>query len=468
MITRIAISQILFFSTLLTACGEDGVIVVGDGSPVNADVETLSEQALDGVAGLPDFRMMTSGLDSISEIDLFEPERELGAGAGIRSAVDWSDERVLLLTGDSLLVWDGTLRPSPMAEIITAPDIIAMAVREDELWFTRESGLSVWRDGWLNDLAIDGQTAQGALAAGALEDGTEVVWVATDSGVLAFTGSAGAWTAVVNHPLPAAPEALAVDGNDALFAVAGGDVHRRTRDGFWTLIEFPGTAVQVAGSRASQRVWVATDSGVYSGVGDSFKAVSGPVASSTHWHVDDVGRLVTLDGTSLTRSAIERPLALRGLPTNDQLFATSDLFIAPTASDQVESVSATLGGVALTVEPMDNVWRAVMEPADLEAGSYDLSVEVAYGGASTSAVRNLFVSNPTWENDIEPMFQERCSACHGGTTGTVSLITPEAWEENFDEIVSRVDRNNMPLGLEPLSDVQKGMIRGWGSKGFPR
>lgn len=423
--------------------------------------------AVSGVTGLTDYRLYVSDQDGIAALDLVAPESVLGQGAAVRDSVTWEDGRVLLLTEENLLVWDGTLRPSPMEEVLSGASVSDIDATTGELWVVGDNGLATWQGGILQTVIIDGETARAPLRA-ARVDGREVVWVSVDNAVIALARTGDGITALENRPLSDAPDALAVDALGSLWVAAGGRLHRRDTDGMWSVFELPDPVTGVAGSPASTRVWVATEGSVFTAENDEFTALAGMSSDSADWSVDDAGRLVLRDAQGISRASIGRPVAVRGLPSDNLLFATSELYIAPTMGDDVVSVSATLGGSALSVADLGGgVYSATLEPAQLDAGAYDLAVDVDYGSGLTNAQWNLIITNPTWENDIKPLFQERCSACHGGTTGTAVLDSPEAWETNFANIVDRVERNNMPLGLEPLTDVQKGMIRAWGAKGFP-
>ena len=441
-------------------------IVVGEGTPVNAELEQLVEGPVTGLVGLSDFRLFVSEQSAITELDLIEDSHELGTGPAIKDATDWSEDRVLLLSEENLLVWDGVLRPSPLEEMVPGAGMSAIELMSDRLWMAGDSGLRVWFDGVLSTINLDEQSARAPLLASRIGS-RDVLWVAVDSGLVALVTSVSGY-GILEWQSMEPPVGLAVDADGVVWAASGGNLHRRDTQGEWLVYSFPKPVTGVVGSSNSRRVWINTEEAVHSVVGEEFFTVSGVPEGSVDWHVDDVGRLVLRSGDSLQRASIERPIALRGLPQGNLLFATTELLIAPTQSEMVSEVSGTLAGTELVVEQRDNYWRTVMEPAQLEAGEFDLEISVDYGGEVTTTTWTMIISNPTWSEDIQPLYRTYCSACHSGETGTAILEAPEAWEKAFDNIVARIDRNNMPLGSEKLSDLQKGTIRAWGAKGFPR
>lgn len=462
MFARSLIFHILVSLPLLAACSGEDSIDVGDGNAINADIEALAGTGVTSGAALSDYRILVSGAEAMTRMDLVEPDLELGETADIRDAVDWSDGRILVLTDQELLVWDGALRPSPMEEVMSGADIADIDVRGDELWIAHSTGLHIWTDGWLSEIAIPDEPLSAPIAAA-----PSMVWASVETGVVAFAAEGDSWTAVERRTTDIAPNAMAVDAAGSVWVAADGRIHRRDSTGEWTVFAFPAPVTHVAGSRTAPRVWVATESGVYSGVDGEFNAVTGVSNTVADWSVDDAGRLVMIDGASLSRASVGRPIAVRGLPTGGQLLATADLWIGPTVMDSVSSVSATLGGTPLQVEDLGHIWRAIMEPEGLTSGDHDLVVDITYGDTTSTLSSGLSISNPTWETDILPIYSTRCSQCHNGATGTATLDNPESWIERFDNIVERVTTNNMPLGLEPLSEELKGTIRAWGAKGFP-
>ena len=74
---------------------------------------------------------------------------------------------------------------------------------------------------------------------------------------------------------------------------------------------------------------------------------------------------------------------------------------------------------------------------------------------------------PTWSDDIEPIYRAHCAFCHGGDSDTV-LEQPSDWEPIIDVILYNVEVGNMPLGGTPLPDGDVVRIEAWADAGFPR
>ena len=225
----------------------------------------------------------------------------------------------------------------------------------------------------------------------------------------------------------------------------------------------------MAANRSASDVWVATESATYLFRNGEFTTVTGVPASAAPWEVDEVGRLLVRGQNSLSRVSVGRPVALLGIPEDGVIFTATEIAIAPTSASNAVDLGASLGDQSLPLESgQTGVWRAVVEPENLAAGSYELEVNVQYADGDDSGRWSVIITSPTWENEILPLFRDRCAICHSGDTGSAELGTPDSWESHFEDLVARVERDNMPLGGPPLSDVDKATIRAWGAKGFPR
>ncbi len=498
-------SRIAGFSIIcivLSACSGDGgssdmaagidVIVVDEGAAVNADIEAVSTGAPTGAFILDDYRVIVSDAGQLSAVDLVEQAaagQSLGPGTAVRGAAHWSEDRLIVLTDDGLWVWDGVLRPSPLADVVDAAELMGLtqvAAVGDELWLGGDDTLALWRDGWLHDLTLDGQPAHAPFATGARVAGRDAVWVSGSGAGIAGAGfyalTADGDDFAVLDGLQGAPTAMAVSADGSLWAAVEGSLyHYRDGDG-WTIFEFPEAVETVVANGVStlttSRVWVRTQSHVFSALvaGSSsggadafgFRRIVGMDGDwGTDWGVDDAGRLIVRRADGVMRAAIDRPVAIRGLPGDGLIFAPIEVVIAPTMSDSVVGVDLALNGEAIATQADAGRYRATVDPAYVAAGSYAFDLAVRYDDVTTSASWELIISDPTWDRDILPLYQDHCAICHAGDTGTAPLDSPAAWQERFDRLLELVDSDSMPLGRTPLTAVQKGVIRAWGAKGFP-
>lgn len=76
---------------------------------------------------------------------------------------------------------------------------------------------------------------------------------------------------------------------------------------------------------------------------------------------------------------------------------------------------------------------------------------------------------PTWEDDIEPLYEASCGLCHSATgSANLKLFEREHWVEEIDKVLTMVSLGSMPLPPIPLLDpVEIQMIEDWELAGFP-
>ena len=506
----IAISALLtvFVATACFGGGGDGdsnddVILVSEGTTVNAYVEEVIAGNLTGAAAVSQYRVVLSQPDTATALDIVAPPQPLSDldGSVVIDAASWSEGRIsdgmMILSDDGLWVWDGffapdggipdeaVIDPSPIGDAIDVSQLREIAARGEELWLATESEISLWHDGWLHSVDIGGAIAAPPFALGPAVAGSTsgTVWVSSADGLVELAGNGENWTAI-DFRAGVIADSIAVTGDGRVWVATDGEVHGRDADGRWSIYRFPAPVRAVAGNPAASAVWVATESdtfvsGVSGGSGDpavgaaSFSAVSGmgdgTLGQPGDWQVDDSGRLLARTESGLQRVSNGRPVALVGLPDDGVIFLETEVFLAPTSGHEVVDLTASLAGDSLTLQATSKpgVWRTIMDPVAIASGTHDLDVAVTYADGDASTRTPVIVANPTWEADIFPIYQNHCSFCHDGATDVPALYDQVAWRSRFADLLDRVERDNMPLGQEPLSAFQKAMIRAWGAKGFP-
>ena len=75
------------------------------------------------------------------------------------------------------------------------------------------------------------------------------------------------------------------------------------------------------------------------------------------------------------------------------------------------------------------------------------------------------VGGATWTDHIEPIYVEKCSACHDGASETV-LEQPEQWSSRIDLLLDKVISGEMPLTGEKLTNSEIALIQAWAAGGF--
>ena len=71
----------------------------------------------------------------------------------------------------------------------------------------------------------------------------------------------------------------------------------------------------------------------------------------------------------------------------------------------------------------------------------------------------------TWEEDVEPIFDEKCAMCHSPNSIASDLSTMEYWMNQSATIVNRV-KTDMPANDPPLDPNLTAIIEAWIDGGF--
>jgi len=182
--------------------------------------------------------------------------------------------------------------------------------------------------------------------------------------------------------------------------------------------------------------------------------------------LDSMGRLLTSSDGGVQRTAAGRYLGWLDLP--ERLDVSTEVTLRPSTAAGVESAQLHIGSTELSLEPGET-WTLELSPSELETGLHELQAVIRWSDG-TEARQSTELEVPqggrvTWDADIEPLFQDHCQACHGGTSETI-LTEPDAWEERIEDIVALVEGGTMPLGEEALSAAQVDRIRAWWAGGF--
>lgn len=427
---------------------------------------------LTGLAALDPFTQLVTSDSELVGVDPFGALDVWGPTPGpLQAAVPWGSG-VLLVAGDALHDWDGVaVRPSVLAET-AGPASVARSWGGD-LWIGAEQGLLRWRNGQLVAVTVGGE-AVGPFAVGGEVRGNEVVWVGQGD-VLHAVGSAGStWVDLEAVKLTGAVDSVAVDANGVVFAAAGGWLHRRDAGVGWQRLDFGQPIWEVHGHPDAPGVWLEAEGGWVFGDAGAWQAVSGLPEPSAQRppKVDGAGRLLVWDGAGAVRGSTTRPLVVVGLEAGEVVGRVTDVTLLPTAPEAVEELRAVLLDGSGSEVPVEEVAPGVVrvDPEGLATGAWTFRAEAVYDGQTSVAEVGVFLGaafEPTWSTDIEPIYRADCAFCHGGDADTV-LEAPEDWEPIIDNIVYNVEVGNMPLGGDPLSDVEVVLIEAWRDAGFPR
>jgi hypothetical protein len=387
-----------------------------------------------------------------SELDLY------GETHGALLAVLDIPEALLIAVGDELWAWDGTLWPSPMQDQLSGPFQQLSAGDDGDIWLLSD-GVYRWRAGDLTSFDVDGVQATGPLATGGLLDRQAVTWIGSGGWAVALDHAGQA----VDSTRFAAVESLAVDAAGHAWLSDGEDLWiRAPRSSAWQPLQLDGVAQVIAGA---DMVWVQTDEGAWAGSAAGLGPVELP--QGTWQGVDDWGRLLVATGDGIERFSPGRWARFLDLP--DVLEGTVVVTLEVSTAEGVDEVSVTVNGAVTSLEGPP--WLLDLTESEGIDGVVTLTASIGWsGGEQASASASVAVdtqgNRPTWEDTIEPLFQDRCSACHG-TGASTELANQEDWVSLIDVILLQVETQEMPQSGAPLSDQEIGWIRDWRESGFP-
>jgi len=451
-------------------------VVILDDPPVEvpADLEVLATSGVEAAAVVDLSSVLVSQGDDLWSIDAVGEASVLQRDTDpVLAAAPWGDAW-LLSTATELQVWDGAvLSPTALHDVVGP--VSRVRSRDDDLWMAAEAGLRLWRDGQVFAVTVDDDEL-GAFALGGDVRGDEVVWAARGDEVHGLGNSGQVWVDLEAVQLAAEVDSVAVDAQRTAWAAAGGWLYRRDVEEGWLRYDLGASVWEVWGHSDAPGVWVEGDGQWWFTDGELWEAPTGlPAPSALNPpQVDAAGRLLLRDEAGgLVRASTTRPLVVVGLEEGAVVARPVDVQLVPTAPDAVQALSAELvdaagTGVSLVVDP--DTSTVTVDPDGLAAGPWTFRATAEYGGRTSVSERSIFLGadfEPTWAADVYPLYEAECAVCHGGDAQTV-LDEPEQWEALIDDILFNVREGNMPLGGDPLSDLDVVTIEAWRDAGFPR
>jgi len=437
---------------------------------VAADLELLQAGAVDTVAPVDLAHVVVSTEGQLVALDALGAPEVLGRDQPpVHAASPWAGSW-LLASAESLAVWDGAvLGPTTLGDVVGP--VARLASDGDDLWIGAEAGLRRWRDGQVVAVTVDGAEV-GPFAVGGDVRGDSVTWVAQGEVVHALGNAGAVWVDLEAAALAGTVDALAVDASRTAWATAGGWLYRRDANDGWLRYDLGVPVWAVHGVPSAAGVWIEAEGMWLFSDGTTWEAPTGLPAPDPMLQprVDAAGRLLVVDDDGLWRASTTRPLVLVGLEQGAVVARSTEVHLVPTAPDEVETLVVSLvdgAGAEVAVPVVEQV--ATVDPEGLEPGPYELVAVADYGERQSEARLSLFLGadfEPTWADDIQPLYEAQCALCHGGAATTV-LEAPEDWAARIDDILFNVRAGNMPLGGDPLSDLDVAVIEAWAAAGYP-
>lgn len=471
----------LALALLTLGCGGRAARLDAKGS-IEPELELLWEGETSGAAPAPTWRAFFTVSPSLYLLEpgASAPDELDDGGLTLLDAAVVADGDTLLATTEGVwtLVEEGDaidVRGSGLDGYTGAVERLGAWGRDT--WLGTDTGLFVARNGWITEIRVDDQPASGPFALGGTVSERDVVWVSGGFGVAALETKSGAFEPLAwRHG--EAPDSMAVDGSGTLWAASEGELVRGDEDGSLRRYALPEAVLSVFASPETRGAWVHADGALYHANGEDLYRVQGAddliadLGAAAAARADELGRLLVPTSEGLYRLAEAPTLLVVGLQDGDELDGTVELTFVPTRPDDVTALSADIDGVALTVEgDASEGWTATLDAsAWLDGEEHALASSATYeDGTVVSSGAISFLSTAlgdvNWKEHIEPIYDENCAVCHGGATETL-LDTPELWQERIDDIIVNVSSGAMPLGRDPLTELQVAIIEAWRDGGF--
>jgi hypothetical protein len=208
-------------------------------------------------------------------------------------------------------------------------------------------------------------------------------------------------------------------------------------------------------------LWVADQARVMALVptGDDYEAVTVlegyPVSAIGS---DALGNLWLLsEGTLIRRD----PMGTFSWWSHDELFL--DLVSDP--QSQEIWLRANSGWIWLK----DDAFSAVESTGSLDLAAWVGDGQLLASDAEQTVLvaidESAAVLSPTWQDDIQPLFADKCSLCHSADNIASNLSTSAAWQESITDILLRVTVD-MPANDPPLAPAFVALIQSWQEGGF--
>ncbi len=176
----------------------------------------------------------------------------------------------------------------------------------DSLWIAANDTLYLWRNDEIFTVELPGFDTVNSDALmwtyGSQVDGKPALWLAIDGVLLAVQwnpqdDSVLVWTLLED----ATNIRMAADGNDHVWVVQDGDIHRRGVDDEWEWLRLENEAVvDVGANQDDGTVWFVTDKGYWLYRDGQFHPVSGATPEGT-FTVDSAGRVLTVTEDAVRR-----------------------------------------------------------------------------------------------------------------------------------------------------------------------
>ncbi|MCA9608125.1 MAG: hypothetical protein KC619_21095 [Myxococcales bacterium] len=445
----------------------------GSVTPARSEVLPMGSEVL---APLPDGTLIVESEGRLLQYDPRALDAEpvvVGPAADIGEvhAAVFVDGAILVLSsGGSFILRDHAFIESPLAASLDGPirDAVQMPTPtgrgDGDLWIVTTRSLYRVADGVAERLVLDEPLEDAELALAQRPEGP-ALWVRLPDRVLEVWRDRSGVVRSAALILDGVPSAIGGDAELTGWLVIGGRLHSIGADR--RLVDHGVEVARLLTSAQSREAWVIDASGHtwLHADGQLFDAPTVSVDATQILAVAADGALYASGAASIERFAPRRFARVEGA-ANGALLVTPQTFTIEV--EGAPTVEATVDGAP--VEVLADPRRVELDPVALGEGTHELVIRVAYDDGTlpvTDARRFEVITGATWEQDVFPLYEARCAACHGPEGSAVTRLgTAAEWQERIEVIVQNVEQGRMPLGRAPLSGREVALIQAWQVGGF--
>ena len=264
------------------------------------------------------------------------------------------------------------------------------------------------------------------------------------------------------------PFAIQNDGwtSEGGYMVIQGELFHKSHSGTWTHLELPERVHELFSNLDHPSLWVQGESSWWQIYGSTLTPIQGiaPLFKASFMSVS--GELEGIQSGAWVTYTGGNTLQLDGLAPGETVYEARN--VSASIDGTQESVVWKFSLDETEVPADGSTW--FLDPLELAEGLHTLSITASFEGEipPVSTLLTFTVKPiPTWSNEIEPIYQEKCSLCHEPGVTTFPLHTIQTWKYNFAEILQVLEGDIMPLlPILPLEDEDKEKVEKWVEFGF--
>jgi len=382
----------------------------------------------------------------------------------LNSAASLSNGDVLISGEEGIVIsdeeWMGTSPLEALMEKIPARHLLWTV---QGLFFLAEGDLYLWQEGTLMKLTWDAPaTKWERISKGpCLNGGPGLVLVGEMTGCLDLTSEDLQLYTLFSF-------AIQDDAwtSEKGYVVVQGELFQRDPVGTWIHLPFPERIHELYAHPGHPALWVQGESNWWQVFGSSLIPIQGidPLFNPSYMTLS--GELEGIQNEAWTVYTAGNSLLLDGLTPGETVYDAREVSASIEGTEESVEWEFSLNGTQISTT--GGTW--FLDPQEVSEGLHSLSITANFD-ADLPPVSTLLTFTvkpiPTWSNQIEPIYQEKCSLCHEPGVTTFPLHTAETWKYNSTEILQVLEDDIMPLlPVLPLEEEDKEKVEKWVEFGF--